>query len=162
MLVEHELRRIEDLHREPASDLHLGLVERRIHPGTSHRRTPAHRVGAELVEDLRRDDDIALRLAHLLAIRVDDEARDSGPAPRQLVLFQMAAHHPAEQPGADDVVGLWGQVHREGQLPQIGVTLPTTDDLRGQRAGCPGVHDIGVGDEAARPAPLRFVVARRR
>ena len=28
VLVEHELGRVQDLHREPASDLHLGLVER--------------------------------------------------------------------------------------------------------------------------------------
>ena len=35
-------------------------------------------------------------------------------------------------------------------------SLPTRGDLRGQRRRRPGVHDVGVADEAARLAPLIF------
>ena len=74
----------------------------------------------------------------------------------------MAAHHPAEQPGADNVVGLRCHVHREGELPQLLVALPAAGDLRGQGAGGPSVHDIRVADETTRQTALRLLETRSR
>src|SRR6202012_1814213 len=42
------------------------------------------------------------------------------------------------------------------------VFSPAAYDLRGQRRGGPGVHDVGGGGEAARAAPLVLAVTGRR
>ena len=57
---ERELRRVEDLDREPATDLHLALVERGVDARAAARRPVAHRVGAVLLEQRHRRDDVAL------------------------------------------------------------------------------------------------------
>ena len=79
--------------------------------------------------------------------------------PRGRVVLVVGADHAGEQPGADDVVRLGAQVHREDPLPQVVVGLPAAGDLRGQRRGRPGVHHVGVADEAARLAALVLGVA---
>ena len=108
-----------------------------------------------------RDDDVALGLRHLLAVGVEDEAGDQRVRPRGGVVLEVRADHAGEEPGADDVVGLGAQVHREDPLPQVVVGLPAAGDLRGERRGRPGVHHVGVADEAARLAALVLGVARR-
>ncbi len=160
-VAEDELGGVEDLHRQAAPDLHLRLVEGRVETGAGHRGAPAHRVGTELVEDLGRHDDVALGLRHLLAVRVEDEAGDQRVRPGGDVVLEVGAHHAGEQPGADDVVGLGAQVHREDALEEVRVALPAAGDLRGQRRGGPGVHDVGVAHEAAGLVALRLVVAAR-
>ena len=130
---ENELARVQDLHGQPAPHLHLRLVERRIHAGTGHGGAPADRVGAETLQDVGGNHHVALGLGHLLAVRVGDETRDGGAPPRQRVVLEIGAHDPGEQPGADDVVALRGDVHRESEGEQFLVTLPPGGDLRGQR-----------------------------
>ena len=78
---EHELRRVEHLDRETTADLHLAFVERGVGAGPSAGGPVAHRVGAVLLEQVHRRDDVALRLRHLLAIGVEDPARQRGVAP---------------------------------------------------------------------------------
>ena len=73
----------------------------------------------------------------------------------------VAAQHRGEQPGADDVVRLGAQVHRERDVEQVGLLPPTACDERGERRGGPGVHDVGIADEAAGSATLVLGVARR-
>ena len=90
-----ELRGVEHLHRQPAADLHLGLVERRVQAGAGHRGPPADRVRAVLLEDLGRDHDVALGLRHLLAVGVDDEAGDHRVRPGRDVVLEVRADHPA-------------------------------------------------------------------
>src|SRR3712207_6935573 len=51
---------------QPAADLHLRLVERRVRPRPGTGGPPAHRVGAVALEHVDRRDDVALRLGHLL------------------------------------------------------------------------------------------------
>ena len=82
--------------------------------------------------------------------------------PRHGVVLVVRAHHPGEQPGADDVVRVGAQVEREDPAEQVLVGLPAARDVRGQRRGRPGVHDVGVADEAAGLAALRLVVPARR
>ncbi|MDW8224318.1 MAG: hypothetical protein RMJ82_15355, partial [Gemmatales bacterium] len=42
---------------------------------------------------------------------------------------------------------------------QVRIVLPAARDLGGERGGRPGVHDVGLADEAARAAPLLGPVA---
>ena len=156
---EGELRGVEHLHRQPAPDLHLRLVERRVRAGPGARCTPAHRVGAVRLEDLRRHDDVALGLAHLLAVRDRRRSRRSRRAPTATTpCSRWLRTHGREQPGADDVVRLRAQVHGEHAAEQVVVAAPATRDLRRQRRRRPGVHDVRVADEAAGLSALRLVV----
>ena len=55
----------------------------------------------------------------------------------------------------------WAWVHRsigKTRSEQVLVGRPAAGDLRGQRRGRPGVHDVRVADEAARLAALVLVV----
>ena len=79
--------------------------------------------------------------------------------PRDRAVLQMRAQHRREQPRADDVVRLRTQVHREGAGKQILIALPAGDQLRRHRRRGPGVHHIGVADEAAGLTALRLGVA---
>ena len=158
---EHELAGVEDLDRQPPADLHLAVVERRCRcPAGPLARPVAHRVGAVLLEQVDRGDDVALGLRHLLAVRVEDPAGDRGVASTAACRARSARGRRGEQPGADDLVapagaGPSGRSRRE----QVGVALPAADDLRGQRRRRPGVHDVGVADEAAGLAALVLGVA---
>ena len=85
--------------------------------------------------------------------------------PRQALVLQVRAVHSREQPGADDVLTLRAQVHREGGSEQgLGGLVrlgPVGHDLRGQRRGGPGVHDVLFGGETAGHITLGLVVALR-
>ena len=83
-------------------------------------------------------------------------------APRRDVVLEVRAHDAGEQPGADDVVRVGAQVHREDPLPQVLVVEPAAGDVRRERGRRPGVHHVGVADEAAGLAALVLGVARRR
>ena len=74
-------------------------------------------------------------------------------------VLELGADHGREQPGADDVVGLGPEVHREDPAEEVRVVLPSGGDLRGERGGGPGVHDVGVPDEASRLPALVLAVA---
>ena len=81
--------------------------------------------------------------------------------PRGRVVLVVRPDHAGEQPGADDLVGLRAQVHREDPPEQVVVDAPAAGDLRGQRRGGPGVHDVRVAEEAVRLAALVLGVAAR-
>ena len=149
-----EPRGVQDLDREPAPDLDLLLVERRVDPQPRARRPVAHRVRAVLLEVRDRGHDVALGLRHLLALGVQDEPADRRVGPRELPELQMRLQDGVEQPGPDDLVGLGPQVHREHAREQVRVLLPLPGDLRGERGRRPRVHDVRVTDEAAGPASL--------
>src|SRR5699024_10782357 len=68
---------------------------------------------------------------------------------RQAVVFGVRPHHGGEQPGADDVVRLGAQVHREHLREELVVPLPLAGQLRGERGGRPRVHDVGVAGKSA-------------
>src|SRR5699024_8819286 len=101
-----------------------------------------------------RGDGVALGFRHLLAVRVEDPPRDRCVVPRQAVVFGVRPHHGGEQPGADDVVRLGAQVHREHLGEELVVPLPLTGQLRGERRRRPRVHDVGVAGETAGLATL--------
>ncbi len=82
--------------------------------------------------------------------------------PGQGVVFEVGAHHGGEEPGADDLVRLRPQVHREDALEDLLALLPAGRHLRAQRRGGPGVHDVGIADEAARLAALSLLESGRR
>ncbi len=115
-----ELRRIQDLDRESSTDLHLLRilrVERRIRSQPGRRGPVAHRIRTVFVEHRCRRDDVALRLRHLLAVGVHNEARDCRVGPRHFAVLEFGPQHRREQPGADDVLALAAQRVGEDELP---------------------------------------------
>ena len=162
---QRELGGVEQLDGQAAADLHLALVIGGIQAQAGGGGPVAHRVGAVLVDRFVRHHHVALGLRHLLVIRVQDPARERGVRPRQALVLQMRAVHGGEQPGADDVLALRAQIHRErgveDRLILLARLLPAGHDLRGQRRGGPGVHDVRLGREPARHVALRLVVAFR-
>ena len=82
---------------------------------------------------MHRRDHVALGLGHLLAIGVEYPARDGGVAPRQGLVVEVRAQDRREQPGADDVVRLRTQFHREHLPKEIFVFAFAAGDLRRQR-----------------------------
>ena len=161
----HELRRVQHLDRQPAADLDLLRVlrvEGRVGAEAGRCRPVAHGVRAVLVEHARGRDDVALRLRHLLAVGVDDEAGDAGVLPRHRAVLELGAQHGREQPGADDVLALAAQRVREHEVEQLGVGLPAAGDLRRERRGRPGVHDVELADEADAAIGLGVARAERR
>ena len=81
--------------------------------------------------------------------------------PGEAIFFEVCAHHGGEQPGADDLVGLRAHVHGKYTREQIGIAFPATGDLRGERTGGPGIHDIRITHESTGNAPLGFGVTNR-
>ncbi len=156
---EHELGRVEDLDGETASHLHLGVVDRGVRAGSARGRPVAQRVGAVQLEQRFGRHDVALGLAHLLAVGVENPTRDHRVLPRQGVVLEVTAHDRREEPRADDVVGLGAKVHRKDALEEF--RTPVTRDFGGQRTRRPGVHDVGVADEAVRLVALVALVTRR-
>ena len=77
----------------------------------------------------------------------------------------MRTVHGGEQPGADDVLTLRTQVHREGGVENglvlFARLLPAGHDLRSEGGSGPGIHDVRLGGEAARHVPLVLGVAFR-
>ena len=151
---EHELGDVEQLVGELAPDLHLILAERGVDPRSRRRRPVTDGIGAVLVEQAHRCDDVALRLRHLLAVGVEDPAGDRGVTPWRPAELEMTAHDRGEQPGADDVVRLRSHVHGEHAGEQVGILLPPAGDLGRQRRRRPRVEHVGVAHEPARPAAL--------
>ena len=147
---EHELRRVEDLDRQPAPDLHLAFVERGVGARARAHCPVTHRIGPVLLEQRHRRDDVALALRHLLAVGVEDPAVDGGVGPRQDAVLEVRAHDGVEEPGADDLRALRPKVHGERAREEIGIDLPAARDLRGQRRRGPRVHHVGITDEPAR------------
>ncbi len=124
-------------------------VERGVGSGTAARRPVPHAVGAVLLEQRHRRDDVALGLRHLLAIRIEHPARERRVPPRQRVVLEVRAQDRVEQPRADDVVRLRPQIHRKHAREQLRIVEPPRDDLRRHRRRRPRVHDVRIADEAA-------------
>ena len=153
---ENELRDVQQLHRELAADLHLFFAERGVDARTCACRPVTNGIAAVLVEQVDRRDDVALRLRHLLAVGVEDPARERGIRPGCDAVFEVRTHHGGEQPRADDFVRLRTNVHREDVREHRGVVEPAAGNLRRERTRCPRVHHVGVADESAGLTALRF------
>ena len=76
--------------------------------------------------------------------------------------MQIGLNDCIERPGTDDLVALWTDIHGKKFAVAIGIVGPMTCNLRGQRTRGPGIHDIGIADEAVRFASRRLVEAGRR
>ena len=61
-----------------------------------------------------------------------------------------------EGPGADDLVGLRAHVRGEELRVALGIEEPVRADLRGERAGEPGVEHVGIARVAAGLVALRL------
>ena len=88
---ECELRSVEHLDGQATANLHLGFIECSIQAQSSRCRPVAHRVRAELLEQTHGGHNIALRLRHLLVIRVQDPSGKTGMCPRECAKFQIGA-----------------------------------------------------------------------
>ena len=99
-----EARGVPQLGREVAIALDALLIELDVAALAFHRRQgEAQRVGAILVDQAERIDRIALRLGHLLALRVADQAVEVERLPRHLVHELHALHRHARIPEEQDV-----------------------------------------------------------
>ena len=111
------------------------------------------RVGAGLVDHPERVDDVALRLRHLLALGIADEARQVDGVEGLAVGQVEAQHHHPGDPEEDDVVA---RLHdrRRVEPPVVGrVVGPAEGRERPQAGAEPGVEDVRVlGELGGRPA----------
>ena len=162
---QRELGGVQQLDGQSTANLHLADVVRGIEAQASGGGPVTHGVRAELLDRLVRHHDVALGLRHLLVVGVQNPAGQRGMGPRQALVLQVRAVHSREQPGADDVLTLRAQVHREGGSEQgLGGLVrlgPVGHDLRGQRRGGPSVHDVLFGGETTGHITLGLVVALR-
>ena len=109
-----EARGVPQLGGEVAVALDALLIELDVAALAFHRRQrEAQRVGAVFVDQAERIDRVALRLGHLLALRVADEAVEVERLPRRLAHELDALHRHARIPeeqdveaGDEDVVGV--------------------------------------------------------
>ena len=159
---QRELRRVQQLHRQPAADLHLARRrtrcprrDRHAPPSSARRREPYSSSSPIGVTTLPLDFDIFLRSGSSTQPEIAACVHGSDR------VLEMRAQHRREQPGADDVVRLRPQVHRERAGEQVRIALPAADELRRHRRGRPRVHDVGIADEAAGLPALRFGCSRR-
>ena len=152
---EHELRRVEDLDRELAADLHLAFVDRGVDPGPPVARPVAQRVGAVLLDQRHRRDDVALRLRHLLAVGVEDPAVDRRVASTAARRARSRARTTVSNSHVRMISGPCGR-RSIGNVRsnRSGSSTQPVDDLRRERRRRPRVHHVGVGDEAARLVAL--------
>ncbi len=123
-LHEHEPAGVEDLHGKPFADLEDPRVKGRVgaEPGTGG--PVAHRVRGPLDQEIVRGHDVALGFRHLLAVGIEDPARQHDVVPGDLVLVHPRLDDGVEGPGPDDVVRLRPDVHREQALEQLAVDVP--------------------------------------
>ena len=156
---EDETAGVQDLDGETPADLHLAVIEGCVGSGPAVRRPVAHGVRAVLVQQVQRGDHVALGFGHLLAVRVQDPTAQGAVGPRCRVGLEVGAHGCREQPRPDDVMCLGAQVHGVGAGVEVLVLFPAAGDLRGERRGGPGVHDVAVADESARLTAPGLVVA---
>jgi hypothetical protein len=114
---------VEHLDREPPADLHLARVlgskavstpGRRSPPSSARRPSRAPRAAPSGVTTLPFDFDIFLRSGSSTQPEIAALVHGSD------VVLEMRAQHGREQPGADDVVRLRPQVHREDAGEQVG------------------------------------------
>ena len=131
-------------------------------------RPVAHGVGAVLLEHVLGRHDVALGLGHLLAVRVEDPAGDRRVLPRHARRARGAARTTVENSQVRMMSWPCGRRSNGKTFANSVVRRRRAQppgDLRGQRRGGPGVHDVGVADEAAGHAALatrRSPAARRR
>ena len=150
---ERELRRVQQLDREPPADLHLADVEGRVDAGAAARRPVAHAVGAVLlaagpsgVTTLPLDFDIFLRSGSSTQPEIAACAHGSESCSRWLRSTVENSH--VRMMSCACGRRSIGNVRAK----QIGVALPAGHDLRRHRRGRPRVHHVGIADEAAGPA----------
>ena len=107
-------------------------------------------------------DDVAAAFRHLLAVRIKNPSADDDVVPRHGLLMQIGLNDCIERPGANDLVALRTDIHGKQFAVSLGIVGPMTRNLRSQRARGPGIHDIGIADEAVRLASHCLVEAGRR
>ena len=161
-LRQHEAAGVHQLGREPLADADDLGIEGGVGAEAVARRPVAVGVGRVLAEEVLRRDHVPLRLGHLLAVGIEPPAADGDVPPRDSALVEPGLDDGVEGPGADDVVRLRAQVHREHPPMPVGIAAPPRDDLRRERGGRPGVHHVGIADEAARLAALLLAEPARR
>ena len=111
-----KLRGVKDLNSQAATDLNLCLFKGRIQTQTRRSGPVTHRVRTILFQQALGGDHITLRLTHLLVVRVQNPARNTGMLPRQGAKLKVGAHHGREQPGTDNVLALRANIHRVNPL----------------------------------------------
>ncbi len=126
--------------------LHRLLADRLVGADAAATGPVAHGIGA-VAGDQRGwiDRRVALRFVDAAAGWIKPVPRDHQrlPGDRSEVIVRLDDR--VERPGADDVVCLRPQLHREQPRVQRRVVDHPCRDLRAERGGCPGVHDIGFG-----------------
>ena len=157
-----ELAGVEHLDGQASADLHLPGVVGGIGAEPAAGRPVPHRVGTVLDDDVLGRDDVALGLGHLLALGVEDPAADGGVRQGTLSCSKWARTTVAKSQ-VRMMSWPWGRRSMgKSRSKSSGVVAPADGDLRRERRRGPGVHDVGVADEAAGLAALGLVVPARR
>ena len=162
--LKREARGVPDLRREGAVPRNACLAERQVAAGArKHGEREPHRVRAELVAHLERVDDVALRLRHLLALLVADEAvQDDVGEGRAAVEGRSRHDHPGD-PEEQDIEPRDEDARRVEALEVRGLLRPAENRERHEPGREPGVEDVGVAHEVSRGARrARSRIARTR
>ena len=104
----------------------------------------AQRIGAQLVDDAEGVDHIPLRLAHLLALLVADQAVDDDPFERNLIHEVKSHHHHPGDPEEDDVRRRDEIAGRVEALEVLGLLRPAHGRERPQGRAEPCVQHVLV------------------
>ena len=139
------------------------LVERRVHAGPGHRRPPAHARPRRTCPGSRRGRsalplDLPIFLRSGSRMQPEIIACDHGTTPCSKCERTTRENSQVRMMSCACVHRSIGKTRCE----QVVVGLPAARDVRGQRRRRPGVHDVGVADEAAGLAALVLGVAVRR
>ena len=131
-------------------------------PGPAAGRPVAHAVGAVLLEQAHRRDDVALRLRHLLAIGIEHPAGDRGVAATAARRARAASAARVENSQVRMMSCACGRRSIGNTRANRSVVLvPAAGDLRRERRRRPGVHDVLVAGEAAGLIALSGAIAVR-
>ena len=178
---QHEARGVPQLVGEVAGPLEARWPKALIGAwGRAVDEREAQGIGADLVHDYQRVDDVALGLGHLLAVRVADQAAEIDHAEGLLPGQPLAQHHHARDPEEDDVVAGLHHLRRVVRPQVVRAVRPTQRGEGPQSAGEPGIEGVlvlcqlegaalhaparpglhvGDGDVALRAVPGRDAVA---
>ena len=161
VLRKHKLARVEDLGDQPFADLPDLLVKNRIGAQARTRGPVTSRIGRVFFEERLGSHRLALALGHLLAVGIEDPARNHRVVPRDRILVERRLGDGVERPGANDVMGLGPNIGGEQLGVPVRVEAPVGTDLRRHRTGEPGIENVRISGETTRLTPLLLFVARR-
>ena len=136
---------VPELVGEVAAGSDLGLAESAVVAGGgADGEGEAEGVGAVFVDDIEGVEDVALDLAHLLAVLVLDEAVEVDGVEGDVVHVLDSHHDHAGDPEEEDVVAGFEDGAGVEVAEVFGLVGPAEGGVRPEAGAEPGVQDVGV------------------